>query len=509
MKRTLHFLHDELWYGGAVAYGEKFPMTSESVFSLDLTLNRTYNQVNPIFLSSKGRYIWMGDGGKISFDSGTIVVQGPIVETGKEGTTLKEVATAAAMKYYKPTGTTPDVRAFDGPQYCSWVVLLWHQNQEEILKYAHSIVDKGYKPGLFIIDDTWQRNYGVWEFDANTFPDPHAMMKELQDMGFLISMWMCPYVSLDAPYLSPGIFEHIREKRVIMDGKRPHICCWWEGFSAQLDFTGPTAKEWLNEQTKRLEREYGVVGYKLDGGDPPYMGENYPNANLHNSLWIESIDNPLKEARSCWKLAGQPIIQRLSDKCHLWRSPPDQELVLGLSSLLPSIMTQGLIGYYYGCADMVGGGSSADFIDKSKLDNELIIRWCQASVLFPMVQFSYDVWNHPEGGLAECCKKAIDLRTELTPYIVQLLKEASVTGVPAVRYMEYQFPNQGLGCVNDQFMLGDKYLVAPVLEKGARSRTVLFPSGKWRDLEDGKIYDGGTAVVNAPMEKLPIFEKIN
>lgn len=72
---------------------------------------------------------------------------------------------------------------------------LWSQNQDKILEYARSIVKDGYKPGLLIIDDTWQKDYGVWEFNATNFHDPKAMMKELHELGFLVSMWICPYRS--------------------------------------------------------------------------------------------------------------------------------------------------------------------------------------------------------------------------------------------------------------------------------------------------------------------------
>ncbi len=176
---------------------------------------------------------------------------------------------------------------------------------------------------------------------------------------------------------------------------------------------------------------------------------------------------------------------------------------------MPLIMAQGLSGYYYGCADMVGGGMSRDFIDKSGLDDELIIRWCQASALLPMIQFSLDVWNREENRVAECCKKAIDLRERLTPYLLEALENASHTGIPAVRFMEFDYPDQGLEGIQDQCMLGDKYLVAPVLKKGERARAVQFPQGTWKDIADGRIYEGGREhVVNAPIDKLPVFEKI-
>lgn len=252
-------------------------------------------------------------------------------------------------------------------------------------------------------------------------------------------------------------------------------------------------------------RDYGVAGFKLDGGDPSYWDKDYKDGNLQSMLWIDSIDNAFKETRSCYKLAGQPIIQRLNDKRHLWHSENAEP---GLSSLLPFIMTQGLVGYMYGCADMVGGGRASDFLYKSNLDDELIIRWCQASALLPMIQFSLDVWNRKQNRVAECCKKAVDIREKFMPYLLEKLEEASHTGVPAVRYLEFEFPGRGFERMTDEFMLGEKYLVAPVLEKGAEEREVVFPAGKWRDTEDGEIFGEGRHTVCAPIDKLPVFEKI-
>ena len=151
---------------------------------------------------------------------------------------------------------------------------------------------------------------------------------------------------------------------------------------------------------------------------------------------------------------------------------------------------------------------SSDFIDKSNLDDELIIRWCQASALLPMIQFSLDVWNRKQNGVAECCRKALDLRERLLPYILEKLETASHTGEPMVRYLEYEFPNCGLASVTDEFMLGEKYLVAPVLEKGKTGREVIFPSGRWRDIEDLTEYGEGSHFVSAPIDKLPVFERI-
>ncbi len=510
MIKKIKFEKDEFWYAGVVDYGEKFPVGEDDELFVDTSVNLTHSQLNPVFLSNKGRYIWLESGGSVNFRHGEITVEAEDCDFKKCGETLKSAAIAAAEKHYPPTGKTPDIRAFSAPQYCSWTVFLWSQNQEKILDYARSIVKNGFKPGIIIIDDTWQKDYGVWDFNPAYFPDPRAMIKELNELGFIVSLWICPYISPDSPKsadYAPWIFDHMREGRVIRKDGKPLFASWWEGYSAQLDFvSGDSAKKWINENARRLMNDYGVAGFKMDGGDPEYTAKECELKNEQSRLWIDSIDNDLKEARSLYKSANKPIICRLNDKKHVWKS--DGGEWLGLSSLLPCILTQGLAGYVFGCPDMVGGGLAADFIDKSKLDDELIIRWCEASALLPMIQFSLDVWNRKENRVAEICKKTADLREKFTPYIVEKLSDAAKSGVPAVRYLEYEYPLSGYEKITDEFMLGDKYLVAPVLEKGAKKRKVVFPKGKWKDIESGEIFGKGEYEISAPIDKLPVFEKL-
>lgn len=521
MIEKFEFLKDEFWYGGIVDHGENFPLTHISEYFINFDENfSTHSQTNPVFFSNKGRYFWLENGGSVEFKNGIITVNAPEIEFCDNGKTLKEAASLAAEKHYPPSGKMPDERAFTSPQYCSWTVLLWSQNQQKILEYARSIVREGFKPGIIIIDDTWQKDYGVWDFNPANFPAPEAMFKELKELGFIVSLWLCPYISPDSPKTAeyaPWMCDHMAAGRVILsdDKSRPRFSAWWEGWSAQLDFIASDfcdykkedspAKKWINLNTKRLMDEYGVAGFKLDGGDPEYFEKDYPHKNLQSTLWIDSVNCDFKEARCCYKLANKPIIWRLNDKKHAWKS---QENALALSSLLPCILTQGLAGYAFGCPDMVGGGLAIDFIDKSNLDDELIIRWCQASALLPMIQFSLDVWNRKQNRVAEICKKTVALREKFTPYLLEKLREAAKNGVPAVRYMAYEFPNCGFERVVNQFMLGEKYLVAPVLEKGATCREIVFPDGKWKDIYDGKVYEGGAFMVPAPIDKLPVFEKI-
>ena len=90
-----------------------------------------------------------------------------------------------------------------------------------------------------------------------------------------------------------------------------------------------------------------------------------------------------------------------------------------------------------------------------------------------------------------------------------LAKDASLTGEPIVRSMEYVFPHKGYSKIKDQFMLGNDILIAPLLSKGIGSRKVVLPKGKWKsDME--KIYRGGVNIdIEVPLNRLPYFIKLN
>ena len=100
------------------------------------------------------------------------------------------------------------------------------------------------------------------------------------------------------------------------------------------------------------------------------------------------------------------------------------------------------------------------------------------------------------------------LREKLLPYIIELIENASKTNQPVVRYMEYEFAEDRFAGMKTQFMLGEAYLVAPVLDKDVTEISVEFPRGEWQDIADGEIYKEGRHTVAAPIDKLPVFKKV-
>ena len=167
---------------------------------------------------------------------------------------------------------------------------------------------------------------------------------------------------------------------------------------------------------------------------------------------------------------------------------------------------QGLSGYPYICPDMVGGGLIEDVYNNISYSEELYARYIQLSILMPMLQFSKLFWVKSDL-LKRVIKNILALRKELMPYIMECFENSAKTGEPILRSIAYQF-NDGF-TINDQFMLGDKYLVAPVITEGAVTRKVYLPEGRWKEASTGKIYDGKTEiVVKAEIEDLPYFISI-
>lgn len=158
---------------------------------------------------------------------------------------------------------------------------------------------------------------------------------------------------------------------------------------------------------------------------------------------------------------------------------------------------------------MVGGGLDGDFNAPGfKLDSELFVRFAQASALFPMMQFSLAPWKAVTGKALDAVKQAVKLRMEFGPRILQLAKAASKSGEPIFRPMEYAFPASGMEAADQQFMLGDEILVAPVVEKGAETRKVQFPEGKWKDARGGIVQGPCLQTVDAPLGVLPWWQLV-
>jgi alpha-glucosidase len=495
---------DEYWWGAAVGLGSTMPFKG-NIALFDLSLQNKNNQVVPLLLSNRGRYLWSDSPFTFEVKNNQIIVKSAVEEPTirKAGNTLKESYLAASKAHFPPSGILPDTLFFTMPQYNTWIELMYNQNQEDIMHYAQSIIKHDFPTGVIMIDDNWQKYYGNFEFKPDKFPDPRGMVEALHQMGFKVMLWVCPFVSADSPE-----YRELRDKGYLIRKKgndSPAMIDWWNGFSACYDLTNPEAVAYFVSQLKKIQANFNIDGFKFDAGDnqfynPDLIESHMKNARSvdHTMAWAKiGLQFPFNEYRAGYAMGGMPLVQRLGDKDYSWDA---------VKSLIPEMLTAGLLGYAYTCPDMIGGGQFTAFlgINDSEFNQELIVRSAQVHALMPMMQFSVAPWRILNKENLNIVRDAALLHQQFGKYILELAKESARTGEPVVRHMEYAFPHQGFATCNDQFMLGDKYLIAPVITE-SNIRTVKLPKGVWID-DQGKKYKGGKSIeVDIPLNRLLYF----
>lgn len=504
-KRDVAVEEGEFWWFGITSQGDMMPL--KDGFSQSIVDNNFGNQIQPLVISNQGRVIWSDSGFRLTLTGGVLKLthgEAPI-NLYDGGETLKDAFKYASRNFFPPTGAMPDPLLFTAPQYNTWIELQYDQNQEDILKYAHAILDNGMPPGVLMIDDNWQEDYGKWDFHPGRFPDPKAMINELHGMGFKVMLWICPFVSQDC-----DVYRAAQKDRIFLqppsdvDSKNSQPVSWWNGVSAVLDLSNPKAGAWFEQELDRLQNDYGVDGFKFDAGDTafykigqPFDSKIGPNEQAFLFAKI-GLDYPLNEYRACYKMGGQPLAQRLRDKGHSWDD---------LQRLVPQMINMGLMGYSFSCPDMIGGGDFTSFLPGAVMDQELIVRSAQVHALMPMMQFSVAPWRVLSDDELQAVKTCVQIRAKFSNYILATAVDSAKTGQPILRSLEYEFPNQGYETMVDQFMIGDRLLVAPVTRKGQTSVSIKLPPGSWKG-SDGRLYKGGQAVdFVAGLDVLPYFER--
>jgi len=324
------------------------------------------------------------------------------------------------------------------------------------------------------------------------------MIDYLHSKGFKIMLWLTPFISPDSYE-----FRKLENEGCLVlkrGSNDPALINWWNGYSACLDLTNSKAMDWLRNQLKNLQQKYGVDGFKFDAGDFYFYSPETTNAiGTQQSEWYAKLGTEFdfNEFRACWKMGNQPLAQRLQDKAYSWDD---------LKLLIPDMVSAGLIGHSFTCPDMIGGGLKSDFenIDYTKFGQDLMVRSAQIQTFMPMMQFSVAPWRILDEKHLALCREAAVLHAKMGGYIYELAQKASQDGEPIVRHMEYVFPHQGFESCNDQYMFGERYLIAPMIEPG-ESRDVKLPSGIWVDDRGEKYVGGQTIRVDIPLNRLCYF----
>jgi alpha-D-xyloside xylohydrolase len=438
-------------------------------------------------------------------------------------------------------GVTGRVPMMPGYGMGFWQCKLRYQTQEELLAVAREYRKREVPLSVIVIDFFHWPYQGDWRFDPRYWPDPEAMIAELKEMGveLMVSIW--PTVDRR----SENFGEMLESGCLIRTERGYRIGMDFQGNSIHYDATNPEARSFIWKKVKQNYYDKGVRIFWLDEAEPEYsvydfdhyryhLGPDLQIGNIYPLLYAKTFFDGMREAgqeqplnllRCAW--AGSQRYGALvwSGDIHSSFGSLRNQLAAGLNMAMAGIpwWTTDIGGFH--------GGVAVD-----PRFHELLIRWFQWGCFCPVMRLHGDREPHKppmgtEGG-ASCvsgadneiwsyseevyriCKKYIFLREKLRPYIEGLMKAAHEKGSPVIRPLFYDFPDdQEAWEIEDQYLFGPEFLVAPVLYEGRRERELYLPraengAGLWTDVWTGKQYGGGGWIsVAAPLEQIPVFSR--
>lgn len=434
--------------------------------------------------------------------------------------------------YAAVTGKVPMM-----PEYAMgfWQCKLRYQTQEELLGIAREYKRRGLPISVIVIDFFHWPLQGEWKFDPTYWPDPDAMIRELQEMGIelMVSIW--PTVD----YRSENFNEMLEKGYLIRTERGVRVSMTFQGNTIHYDATNPEARKYVWQKAKQNYYDKGIKVFWLDEAEPEYevyhfdnyryyLGSDLQVGNIYPVMYAKTFFDGMKEEgqeniinllRCAW--AGSQKYGAL-----VW-SGDIHSSFWSLRNQLPAGLSMGLAGIPWWTTD-IGGFHGGD--PDNEDFRELLVRWFQFAAFCPVMRLhgcripeqpqvgttggaqcrsgaANEVWSFGEEAY-EILKKYLFLREEMRPYIRTLMVTASEKGTPIMRPLFYDYPkDDNAWKVEDAYMFGPDVLVAPILELGMRKRNVYLPKGNgWKNIWNGIVYEGGQVVeADASLDKIPVF----
>lgn len=504
-----------------------------------LELAQRNSQISiPFYISNKGYgFLWNNAGiGEVMFGTNYTQWHSKLSEQLDYWITVDDTPKKILENYTAVTGRAPK---FPDNALGLWQCKLRYRTQEEVLEVAREYKKRNIPLDVIVIDFFHWIRQGDWSFDSEYWPDPQAMMDELKEMGVrcMVSIWP----TIDKKSIN---FKEMLDKGLFVRTERGSMQCFdFQGDTVIYDATNPQAREFIWNKAKENYYKYGIDMFWLDEAEPEYSAYDFEHYRYYAGTALKiSNKYPKEHAKAFYdgmKSQGQTDIVNLL-RCAWVGSQKYAALVWSgdIKSTFTSLRDQlsaglniGLAGIPWWVSDT--GGFFGDIRDEHF--NELLIRWFQFSTFCPVLRMHGDRGPHDiptlsnldyGGGFSETgqpnelwsygnevyeiLKKYLDIRLSMKNYIKSVMNEASKNGSPVIRTMFYEFPNDEIcWSLDDQYMFGAKYLVAPVMYQGMTERNVYLPQGNWKNIHNGKIYSGSqTITANAPIDIIPVFEKV-
>ncbi len=475
-------------YGG----GESFTRLDKRGQTLNMWVNDSHGSQNqdmhkpiPFLMSNRGYGIFVHSSTPMTFDIGHTYHSANNIMVGDDELDLfvflgepKEILD----EYTELTGKSPMPPLWS---FGLWMSRITYFSEQEVRDVAENLREYQIPSDVIHLDTGWfetdWRNDFI--FAESRFDDPEHMISDLDEQGFKTSLWQLPYFTPQN-----RLYQEIVENELhIKDGKGnvPFE-------DAILDFTNPDAIQWYEDKIADL-LNMGVGAIKVDFGEAaPYWGvydndqTGFYEHNLYPLRYNKIVGDLTRE------ITGDNIIWARSTWAGSQRYPVHWGGDAGNSSsameaTLRGGLSFGLSGFSFWSHDM--GGFPVE------TPEELYSRWTPFGMLTSHSRSHGHAPKEPwlfSDDFLGLYRSAAEMRYRLMPYIYAQAKQSSENGLPMLRALFIEYPNDpGSWLIDDQYLFGSDILVAPLMNDNANSRDLYLPPGNWIDYQTNEIYSGG------------------
>lgn len=455
----------------------------------------------PFYLSNRKYGLYVDNPGKVSFEVGSEKVSRVQFSVPGEEMSYSVVGgenlKAILNTYTDLTGKAPLVPDWS---YGLWLSTSFTTDYDEktVLEFVDGMAERNIPLSVFHFDCRWMKEleWCNFDWDKSKFPDPEGLLKKLHDRGLKICVWINSYIGQKSP-----LFEEGAKNGYFIKNEDGSVWQWdrWQAGMAIVDFTNPEATKWYQGYLKKLvamgvdcfKTDFGeripTEGVKYyDGSDPELMHNYYTylyNKAVYDVLVeTKGADEAILFARSA-TVGGQQFPVHWGGDCSSNYPSMAESLRAGLSF--------GMSGFGYWSHDIAG------FEDQASPD--LYKRWTQFGLLSSHSRYhgstAYKVpWLYGDEAV-DVAREFTELKLQLKPYLLKMAQETHETGVPMMRAMVLEFPDDPT-CedIDTQYMLGDDLLVAPVFREDGVARFYVPDDGTgqaWTNIITDTAYEPG------------------
>ncbi|MFX1480213.1 MAG: glycoside hydrolase family 31 protein, partial [Promethearchaeota archaeon] len=498
-------------------FGEKFIKLNKTGQTIDLLMNeatgilspRSYKNV-PFYVSTNGYGVFFNHSCPMTCWVGSLCATN--VQVAVEDDFLDYYIIIGNIKEVLSQYTDITGKGVVPPKWTFgyWQSKISYKAADEVLEIAKKLRQAEIPCDVICLDTYWFKRdwYVDLEFDKERFPDPKGFFQDLKQLGFKISLWQTPYIPEGSQY-----FEDLKAadgfvKTVNGEIYDTGLCLTpgFKGIAACIDFTNPKAanvyKKWIGKLLK-----LGARVIKTDFGEnAPIDGIYYDGTpgyrmrNLYPLLYNKAAAEITKEitggicawSRSAWAGNQRYPVHWGGDSSVNWEN------------IIPQIeggLSFGLSGFQFWSQD-IGG-----FLGTTR--GNILIRWMQVGLFHSHSRIhgmgKRELYRFkPE--VISICKKYIELRYQLLPYIYGSAFKCVEKSLPMTRALVIEYQNDpNVWNIGSEFLFGDSLLVAPITDE-TNKRIIYLPKGIWTDWWTGERIRGGKWMeIEAGIETLPLY----